>query len=197
MNEEIWKDIIGYEGYYQVSNKGSVRSLDREVPLVSNVTSFHLKKRKGRELSLCTTKSGYCTAGLYKDGKGVHHSVHRLVAKHFLPQTAETVNHKDGNKTNNCVENLEWCSQKENTIHRSKVLGKARGQKQHLSKLTEEQVLEIFSRLSKGEATRKLARDYGVSASSLHSIKIGESWSWLTGIQQRFRDEEKRLEAQN
>lgn len=193
MYEEVWKDIIGYEGYYQVSNRGSVRSLDREVPLVSATTSPYLKKRKGKKLSLCPTANGYYTVGLYKNNKGVHHSVHRLVAKHFLSETAETVNHKNGDKTNNCVENLEWCSQRENTIHRSKVLGKARGQKQHLSKLTEGQVLEVSSRLRVGESVRGLAREYGVSASSIHSIKTGESWSWLTGIQQRFRDNEKEL----
>lgn len=96
MNNEIWKDIEGYEGLYQVSNYGQVRSLHHEKPII-------LKQH--------TNIKGYKKVGLSKDGKSKTVSVHRLVAKAFLPNPTDLpmVNHKDENPSNNIVDNLEWC----------------------------------------------------------------------------------------
>lgn len=109
--EEVWKDIQGYEGYYQVSNKGNVRSVDREVRC-SNSIRFY----KGRILSQCEDDHGYYRVLLSKAGKHRSSQVHRLVAEAFIenPNDLPEVNHKDEISKNNCVENLEWCSKKYN-----------------------------------------------------------------------------------
>lgn len=111
---EIWKDIIGYENLYRVSNKGNVKSLDR-------VSKFHTGYgiKKGKVLKLTVDKNGYHRISLYKDGKSKKHFVHRLVAKAFIEKRKgkHHINHLDGNPKNNVVENLEWCTPKENTAH--------------------------------------------------------------------------------
>lgn len=97
--EEIWKDIEGYEDLYQVSNRGKVRSLRRNIILRQGITS-----------------NGYKSVNLYKNKGYKHFRIHRLVAEAFLPNPNNLpfVNHKDENKLNNCVENLEWCDGKYN-----------------------------------------------------------------------------------
>ena len=111
---EIWKDIKGYEGYYQVSNKGNVRSVERKV---SNHTGQILLK--SRALKQAFNYKGYPIVYLSKDAKQKTIVVHRLVAMAFIENTDNKpqVNHIDGNKRNNDVSNLEWCTNKENQIH--------------------------------------------------------------------------------
>lgn len=105
--KEIWKDIEGYEGIYQVSNIGRVRSLNR-----ININGYRLR---GKMLSLCKNDKGYYVVRLY-NGKGVTKSVHQLVANAFIPNPnrLRVVNHIDHNKINNNVKNLEWCTQNHN-----------------------------------------------------------------------------------
>ena len=109
---EIWKDINGYEGLYQVSNNGRVKSLKRIVKS-SWGTPKHLKEKEIREI---VDSLGYSRLSLSKDGKVKAHKVHRLVAEAFLNGEGQ-VNHIDGNKQNNNVLNLEFCTQKENNNH--------------------------------------------------------------------------------
>lgn len=99
---EVWKDIKGYEGLYQVSNLGRVK---------------HLKKNKIKEIY--HSKHGYCRVGLSKNGKMKNKLVHRLVAEQFIDNEMDKpqVNHIDGDKSNNRVENLEWVTASENQIH--------------------------------------------------------------------------------
>lgn len=101
---EIWKDIPGYESKYQVSNLGNVRSLN------------YLRTGGIKLLTQGTDKRGYKRVGLYKDGKRKRYLVHRLVAMTFISNYDDLpqVNHKDENKANNCVDNLEWCDAKYN-----------------------------------------------------------------------------------
>ncbi len=109
----IWKDIPGYEGLYQVSNRGDVKSLDR-------ITTGNRRRRiKGKLLSKTFTSTGYYKVELCKDGKRKSLKVHRLVAIAFIknPDCKPYINHIDCNPLNNCVENLEWCTPKENTAH--------------------------------------------------------------------------------
>ena len=107
---EIWKDIENYEGLYQVSNWGNVRSLDT---LINCKGAKNIDKhiRKGRILKKYIGTTGYYTVNLSKNSKIKLARVHRLVAKTFIknPKNHYCVNHKDGNKLNNKVENLEWC----------------------------------------------------------------------------------------
>lgn len=101
LSNEVWKDIEGYEGLYQVSNLGRVRSLN------------YLHTGQMRVLKQCFyDRKGYLGVNLYKNGKSKHPKVHRLVAIAFIPNPLNLpcINHKDENKENNCVENLEWCS---------------------------------------------------------------------------------------
>ena len=105
---EIWKDYKDYEGLYQASNLGRMRSLDRWVKGPNSSIRFC----KGRILKPCTTKDGYLLVNLCKNGKVKSFLVHRLVAEAFIDNTDNLpqVNHKDENPLNNVVSNLEWCS---------------------------------------------------------------------------------------
>lgn len=114
MAEEIWKDIRGYEGYYQVSTFGNVRSLDRTVISKLGIP----KKIKGKMKSQICDESGYKTVTLYKDNKEWIVSVHRLVLMTFDPDAnSDTlqVNHIDRNPSNNHISNLEWVTPQENS----------------------------------------------------------------------------------
>lgn len=112
--KEIWKDILGYEGLYQISNIGRVKSVEREVKHVKGVNKV-IEKIKAQS----TKDEGYKVVSLYKDNKGTSKYIHRLVAEAFIenPFNKQTVNHIDFNKTNNIVTNLEWASYKENNRH--------------------------------------------------------------------------------
>lgn len=114
-----WKSIQGYEGYYEVSDTGLVRSLDRIVP----DSKLGTKKLKGKMMKQSSSRgrdeSGYYVVNLRRDHTMNVSQVHRLVAEAFIPNpdNLPTVNHKDGNKQNNSVANLEWASYSENNIH--------------------------------------------------------------------------------
>ena len=112
MMEEIWKDVEGYEGIYEVSNLGRVRSLDRMVEYSDGTKRLH----RGRVLKAAADKDGYDRVILSTPSGHKNRLVHRLVAQAFIPNTEHLpeVNHKDENKRNNVVSNLEWCTDKYN-----------------------------------------------------------------------------------
>ena len=116
MNNEIWKDIKGYEGMYQVSNMGNVRSADRIVHIKQAHCEYD-ELREGRIVKGLPRRHGYLAVFLYKDGQRRQESIHRLVAEAFCrKQDGDTdVNHKNENKTDNRASNLEWCTHKENS----------------------------------------------------------------------------------
>ena len=103
---EEWRPVVGYEGLYEVSSYGRVRSLDR----------FYYRLHKGKVLSPTKDRYGYLTVTLNCNGKSKTIKIHRLVAQAFIenPDNLPQVNHKDEVKSNNCVDNLEWCSAKYN-----------------------------------------------------------------------------------
>lgn len=109
---EIWKDIKEYEGLYQVSNLGRIRSLDKYRKGKNNTKVFV----KGRILKQNKDKDGYLQVNLSKNNKQKTFKSHRLVAMAFLinKNNLPQVNHKDENRQNNCVSNLEWCTEKYN-----------------------------------------------------------------------------------
>ena len=110
--KEVWKDIKGYEGLYQVSNLGRIKSLEREV---WNGYKVFLKSEKILKPK-SNSKDGYLRIALSKNGKVKDKLIHRLVAEEFIPNpnNLPQVNHKDENKNNNYVTNLEWCDSKYN-----------------------------------------------------------------------------------
>lgn len=117
--EEIWKDVKGYEESYEISNTGKLRSKDRAILKSNGVIQY----RNGILISLNLNSDGYLQGKLCKDGKMKTIRIHRLVAEHFLPNpnNLPEVNHKDYDRTNNNVDNLEWSSHKENIQHSAKV----------------------------------------------------------------------------
>lgn len=116
--KEIWKDIPEYEGLYQVSNYGNVKSLSKTI-IRSNGYKQTFKERK---LKPRLSKNGYLTVMLFKNKEGKTKAIHKLVAKTFIlnNKNKRCVNHKDENKLNNCVDNLEWCSYKYNNNYGTK-----------------------------------------------------------------------------
>lgn len=104
ITQEQWRTIEGYEGLYEVSNMGRVRSLDRIDKLG--------RLKPGRILSPSIDKKGYCKITLFREGVRYYYGVHRLVAQAFLPnpEGLPIINHKDENPSNNRVDNLEWCT---------------------------------------------------------------------------------------
>ena len=113
--QEKWADIKGFEGLYQVSNLGNVKSVERYIPAKNNSFAFH----KERNMKLQTNHKGYFCVILHKNSISYTRLVHRLVADAFIPNANNLpqVNHKDTNKKNNNIENLEWISNIDNMRH--------------------------------------------------------------------------------
>lgn len=111
MNEEIWKDIPNYESLYQISNYGRIKSLSKKI---KNKNGYRITKDK--ILKNILADDGYLKTILYKNKKAKMFLVHRLVAQVFIPNinNLPQINHKDENKSNNYIDNLEWCTQKYN-----------------------------------------------------------------------------------
>lgn len=151
MNTEEWRDVVGYEGLYQVSNMGRVKS-------------FHLKPEgvilKGGRNPL------YLMIALRREGKPKVHYIHRLVAAAFIGDIPKgyTVNHKDGCKFNNHVQNLEIITHAQNMRHAVDRGLIASGERNKFSKLSDDDVRQIRMRFSNGGVTKiQLAREYGIS----------------------------------
>lgn len=113
---EIWKDVVGYEGYYQISNLGRVKSVERYCR--NKLVGLQLVKEKIRKTT--STTAGYEYVVLAKKGKNKTCLIHRLVAEAFLPNpnNLKCVNHKDENPHNNNVDNLEWCTYAYNNTYK-------------------------------------------------------------------------------
>ena len=158
---EIWKTIQDYGGLYQVSNTGKVRDLKN-----------HIK-------SVYKNNKGYVCLSLYYNGKTYHPTVHRLVAKAFIPNPNNyfQVNHKDFNKNNNCVDNLEWVSPEQNRLHYRKSNYSKRVEKdrqKNFSNKTYEfiynnkkKILELYD---KGYTILDISKEIGIGKDAVSSI---------------------------
>lgn len=167
---EIWKDIEGYEGMYQVSNLGRVRSLDRYIPAkcaLSKTDDDVLFFRKGKIIKQFEIgrKTGYFGVGLSKGDKAKMFRVHRLVAMAFIPNpdNLSEVNHIDEDKSNNRADNLEWCTRLYNEHHGTKIERAAKNRYRRPVEAYNEkgEVVASFPRMADA------ARAYGVTVGTL------------------------------
>lgn len=178
---EIWKDIKGYEGVYQISNIGRVKSLARTVRYSNGATHTVQEKIK----STRKNPDGYLRTSLSSHSNKINYSIHRLVAEHFIDnnQNLEQVNHIDGNKENNAVTNLEWCTSAGNMkhAHRTGLIHYSNGEKHQWSKLTEKDVIKIMELVKDKTLTQKqIGEMFGISHSVISRIKNGTRWGRFT-----------------
>lgn len=173
---EVWKSIPGFEGLYEASTHGRIRSVDRLVTGKNGVTKpFH-----GRVLAPRPMNAGYLMVNLCKDGKAVNYLIHRLIATTFLPNDDDLaeVNHIDGVKSNNVLSNLEWMSRVRNIRHAMGMgLIQGLGENNPAAKLTEKQVIQIKEMLYLGLHPKELAEAFGVMPSTINDIQLYRSWS--------------------
>lgn len=168
-NKEVWKDVPGYEGKYQVSNFGRVRSLTRRVPCAHGATRLV----RGRVLKPACTKHNphlYVMLGHKAHGSPIH----QLVASAFLgPQPkGQDVRHLDGDPQNNCIDNLAYGTRTDNILDVYRV-GKA------WRRLTIDDVLNIRDRIKAGEKLTDIAGTFGVGVGCISSIKHRRTYAWL------------------
>lgn len=177
--KEIWKSIKGYEGYYEVSNHGNVRTVTR---FISN-SGKHGMWYKSRSLKFNVDKDGYNTVALQKDGKVKRVKVHRVVLSTFTDDNDMQVNHIDGNKSNNHVNNLEWVTCSENIKHAFNIGLKTQvGSKNNCSKLTESIVIQICDFFKNTTFTNKqIAEMFDIkSDETIRRIRKRVSWTHVT-----------------
>lgn len=176
--KEIWKDIAGHDGY-QVSNLGRVRSKDRLVlRSASRLRSEHIVKYSGVILKPVVNHDGYIVVPLGKESPCVR--VHQLVAKAFIdnPEDKPMVNHIDGNKANNDVRNLEWCTNQENQRHAFEVLHRPQGAYQNKAVRCVEtgKIYENSQRAANGN--KSIASNIRMCASQKYPRKTCMGYHW-------------------
>lgn len=173
-----WRDIKGYEGIYKINKYGDVISLTRLI-----VSSFGKVVLNEVLLKPLANHKGYFQVVLSKNGKSKTKTVHRLVAETFVPNpdNKETVNHIDGVKTNNNVENLEWCTNQENIIHAHKnnLTNPCKGESNSSAKLKEQDVHLIRKVHKDGESIRKISKRYEMCESTISQIVNRKSWKHI------------------
>ena len=167
-NNEIWKDVKGYEGLYQVSNMGRVKSLER------TVTRKNGRKQTIREriLKPRTNQDGYLRVTLYNNGNKIKQFlVHRLVCEafHENPENKPCVNHKDENKTNNIASNLEWCTASENSNHGTRTARSTKARSKPVGQYTRDgKLIKVW------ESTMEVERQLGFANQSISAVARGK-----------------------
>ena len=177
---EEWKDVNGYEGMYQISNKGNVRSLDR--------ISYHkrgVSRYKGKPKKKRMSTFGYWMVSFSKENKSKNFYVHKLMGIAFIPnpKNKKFINHKNGIKTDNQLENLEWVTHSENMNHELdtglRVMPK--GVKVYNSKLNPEIIISARKEYSRGGITyQEIADKNGVCKRVMMNAMKGKHWQHVT-----------------
>ena len=181
---EIWKDVIGFEGLYQISNKGRIKSLDRYIMQTNSFGDLYERRMHGKILSNKRNNgNGYKITQLKKGAEEEiigNNYVHILVAQHFIPNPENklTVNHIDGNKSNNCVENLEWATYKEQSQH---IIEHELKKSEYRKKLTEDEIISIYKLMHTGKYTSKeVSEIFNCNKEAVRSIKNKRTWAKIT-----------------
>lgn len=189
--EEIWKPIKGYEGLYEVSSLARVRSLDRNVKSKASLSGY--SKVKGRILSQGVASNGYCMVALYRDKEQKCRTVHSLIADAFIPNPSNfpCINHINGIRTDNRIENLEWVTYSENNYHAVRELGRAApwkgkfGKDNPHSKAVQQFTMDgelIAEYVSAKDAARKLKTSQGRISDCCRGEKahhLGFKWKYI------------------
>lgn len=173
---EEWRDIPGYEGLYQVSDAGNVRSVDRVVRYPEGKSD---RRFRGKRIKAVLGSNGYLFVNLSRNSRIKRVGIHRLVAMAFIPKPTGNVevNHKNGDPTDNRAQNLEWVTRSENIAHSYRVLGRKpawKGRKMHNRKLTDEQARRIKH---DKRSCSILAEEYGCDASTICNIRSGRYYA--------------------
>jgi hypothetical protein len=189
--EEVFKPVVGYEEYYEVSNLGNVYSIDRSI-----ITKIGFpEKRKRRKMKFLYTRQGYLCIGLSKKNISKRVLVHRMVAMAFIPnpENKPQVNHKDLDKTNNKLDNLEWNTALENNKHAQLNRANYFGERHCKSKVNNEIVKEMrYVYRSQLYSMPELAFVYGLSTVSARQIIVGNTWKNVDYPVQSYREVDKK-----
>tara|TARA_R110000787_G_scaffold273466_1_gene381166 strand:+ start:112 stop:678 length:567 start_codon:yes stop_codon:yes gene_type:complete len=183
---EVWKDVVNYEGYYQVSNTGKIRSVTR-VAIRANGREHPIN---GRELRFKADAKGYFRGAYCVNKKMWTYKVHREVAKAFIPnpENKATVNHRDGNKQNNNVDNLEWNTFAENLKHsfdtglQDNFIGASKIRQIKKRKLTPEMFTEFVDDRESGFTHRRLQAKYAIDRKTIYSILKKDTYKDLWNL---------------
>ena len=180
MNKEIWKDINGYEEIYQVSNYGNVRS--KTHVRVNGKNKNYICVSKGKLLRPGKDSSGYMIVVLSKNGKTKSYRVHRLVANAFIynDNNYRCVNHKDENKTNNRVNNLEWCTHKYNNNYGTKPKKISKANSKSVNQYDKEGnfIKKWYSMTEAGRYLKKERADVNISKCCKYKVKSAYGYIW-------------------
>lgn len=177
MGPEEWRAVPGFEGYYEVSNLGNVRSIDREVIMKNGVK----RKTRGRMLRLgkYNSQSSYAGVTFCVDGVPSKHSVHRLVASAFIPNpdNLPEINHKDEDKRNNTVENLEWCDRKYNALYGTANIRKAMTQGKPVLQMKDGKIVNAYPSAGLAAACTG-ATQGGISSCCRGEMRTSGGYEW-------------------
>ena len=176
-----WRDIVGFEGFYQVSDRGLVKSVERTLTFVKNGKAMS-RINGERVLSGWIDKDGYTLVSLYEGSKSGTYKVHRLTASTFIPNpdNLPCVLHLDDNPSNNEVTNLRWGTQTDNISDMMSKNRQVKGSSQGGSKLTESDVVDIWNRLKLSESQTSIAKSHNISQTVVSRINRGTLWNHLT-----------------
>jgi uncharacterized protein (UPF0128 family) len=174
--KEVWKDIKGFEGFYQVSNLGNIKSLDRYILYSNGTRHFH----SGKILTPTLNKYGYYYVHLKKEGKKTFYLVHRLVAENFISnfENYNCINHKDENPKNNKVTNLEWCSYKYNNNYGNHNKKLSMSKRKQVIQLSHDNIIiRYYDSIREAEAITGVAHS-SISACCKNKMKYAGGYIW-------------------
>lgn len=177
IGEEEWRDVVGYEGKYRVSSLGRVKSMERSV-MVRRLGGEHARNLPGKLLKSTIGKTGYYTVSLC----GKNAKLHRVIAEAFIPNPhkKDLINHKNGIRTDNRLDNLEWCTHAENLRHAAHTL-------KTMNLLHEMRGVECTDTNKAYDSLASAARDTGLKPQNIYHVCRGH---WLTcgGLHWRYTD---------